>query len=377
MKGARGGLLALVLALALAEIAVRFTGPDRFGALHLLPFDMAEPVVSGLRTLDDSNYLIFDRELGWQVGPGRRSRNGLYNSKSFGERVSPARPESAELWATAFGDSFTHGDDVADADTWLARLGDHDLPSRNFAVPGYGVDQAWLRYRHLKTAVATNVVLIGVMADNIGRHLNRYRPFITPAERIFFVKPRFELVGGGLQLVPSPFRGLPDYERPPEALRPALFDIGLKDRFFDRRLYETHPMDALRLFRIARTLRLKPAEHADWTALYRDEDAVALSLAVIQGFVREVRQDGRSPVIVFLPERRVARDVVGGRTPLTAAFVDRLRRLGAPLVDLTGTVGDFAAREGDGSFLPHYSPALSRAVAAYIADWKKTEKSLP
>ena len=258
MKRALGALLALLSGVALAEVAVRLTAPDRFGSLQLLPYDAAEPVIAGMRVNEGASYLVFDPDLGWQVGKNRHSLNGLYNSSGSGERLSASVPEGAPVWATAFGDSFTHGDDVRDEETWVARLGDRGLPTVNLGVPGYGVDQAWLRYRKLKDQIRSRVVLIGVMADNIARHVNRYRPFITPSERVFFVKPRFEMIDGRLRLLASPFRIRDDYARPPEALRAALLDVGRKDRFFDPRFYETTALDPSKLFRIIRTLRLDP-----------------------------------------------------------------------------------------------------------------------
>ena len=378
MKRALGALLALVFGLALAEIAVRLTAPDRFGSLQLLPYDFVEPVTAGMRINEATSYLVFEPELGWEVGPNRHSLNGLYNSDGSGARVSVSAREGVAPWATAFGDSFTHGDDVRDEETWVARLGALGLPTVNLGVPGYGVDQAWLRYRKLKDRVRSRVVLIGVMADNIARHLNRYRPFITPFERVFFVKPRFEMSEGRLRLVPSPFQRFDDYASPPEILRSALREVGLKDRFFDPRFYESSPLDRSKLFRIARTLRLDPARHADWRPLYADDVALGLTLAIVEGFVEEVRGDGREPVVVFIPDRSVAQDVAAGRTPPTAVLLDRLKGLGCPVADLTAPVARFASKaEAPVAFLPHYSPALSEAVANYIADWKKTEKSLP
>ena len=83
-------------------------------------------------------------------------------------------------------------------------------------------------------------------------------------------------------------------------------------------------------------------------------------------------------MVIFIPDRSVAIDVAEGRTPPSASLVDRLKRLDVPFVDLTPVVSRFAAKPDAGTaFLPHYSPALSRAVADYLAEWKKTEKSLP
>ena len=126
-------------------------------------------VVSGIRTEQCCETTArHASDLGWQVGADRHGREGLYNSNERGERRSAGDGEG-EPWATAFGDSFTHGDDVPDAETWISRLSALGLPTVNAGVPGYGVDQAWLRYRQRKSQIRSRVILIGVMADNIAR----------------------------------------------------------------------------------------------------------------------------------------------------------------------------------------------------------------
>lgn len=376
MKTARAALLAVLFGVALTEVAVRLIGPRLLGGMPLVPFDMAEPIVAGRNADPTSSYLVFDADLGWTIGADRASRNGLYHSDALGFRRSGARVE--EPLAAAFGDSFTHGDDVGDDETWIARLNARGTGVINAGVPAYGVDQAWLRYRRVKATIAPPVVLIGVMADNIARHLNRYRPFITPAERVYFVKPRFELNEGRLELIPSPFRSAADYSRPPEELTAQLRKVGERDRFFQSRYYEASSSDALHLLRVARTLSVDPAANRDWRRLYADSGAVDLTLALVEGFAKEVVDDGRIPLIVFLPERSVSEDVAAGRVPPTASLVSRLSKTGYSVIDLTQPVADFVRTSGSAAaFRPHYSKELSDAVAAYVQKWMNAPKSLP
>ena len=376
MKTARAALLAVLFGLALTEIAVRAIGPRLLGGMPLLPFDMAEPIVAGRNADPKATYLVFDADLGWSIGAERTSRNGLYHSDAMGFRRSGAM--AGAPFAAAFGDSFTHGDDVSDDETWIARLNARGVGVVNAGVPGYGVDQAWLRYRRVKATLASPVVLIGVMADNIARHLNRYRPFITPAERVYFVKPRFELNDGRLELIPSPFRDAADYSRSPEELRAELRKVGERDRFFQARSYEPSFTDHLHLLRVVRTLRLDPTESRDWRRLYADPGAVDLTLALVEGFAKEVLADGRIPLILFLPERSVSEDVVAGRVPPTASFVSGLSKMGYSVIDLTQPVADFVKVSGSATaFRPHYSKELSEAVAAYVQKWMNAPKSLP
>src|SRR5262249_51305359 len=137
-------------------------------------------------------------------------------------------------------------------------------------------------------------------------------------------------------------------------------------------------VDRIRLLRIARTIRSGAASHANWRPLYREAAAVDLTVAIVSAFAEEVRNDGRRPVILFLPERSFVRDVIEGRPSAGAPLIQRLKALNAPFVDLTPPITDFVRRAQGGlnHFMPHYSPQLSEAVAGYLAEWKKTEKSL-
>src|SRR6185503_20431904 len=81
------------------------------------------------------------------------------------------------------------------------------LEAWNYGVGGFGTDQALLR---LRQAAATDspaplaALLVGIMLDNIGRNVNRYRP-LWYAEALPAVKPRYVLRGDELELVPQPF----------------------------------------------------------------------------------------------------------------------------------------------------------------------------
>jgi hypothetical protein len=97
-----------------------------------------------------TSYLVPDDRLGWTVGPGRRSRDGLYLSSEEGLRSAS---QGVKLSATTdrtrvalVGDSYTFGLEVSYQDTWAHRLEmdmGPDYQVLNFGVDGYGVDQAY------------------------------------------------------------------------------------------------------------------------------------------------------------------------------------------------------------------------------------------
>ena len=58
-------------------------------------------------------------------------------------------PPPGSLRIAAFGDSFTHGDEVPNEDTWQEILmrAHPDVEAMNFGVGAYGLDQAFLHYQ--------------------------------------------------------------------------------------------------------------------------------------------------------------------------------------------------------------------------------------
>jgi hypothetical protein len=101
------------------------------------------------------------------------------------------------------GDSFAFGDGVADEDTWCHHLSllDPRIEAVNLGQSGYGVDQAFLRFRR----DARDLELDAHLFSFIG-------PDLTRAGRSSFhgfAKPVFRLEGGELVLegVPVPERG--------------------------------------------------------------------------------------------------------------------------------------------------------------------------
>ena len=128
-----------------------------------------------------TSYVVHSPTLGWtvrQVAARRRStgeRQGLRADRDYAD----AAPGILRI--AAFGDSFTHGDDVPNAQTWTRQLEllDPRLEVLNFGVIGYAPDQALIRYLEEGRRFEPHVVLLGVMPENVGRIVNVFRPFYS------------------------------------------------------------------------------------------------------------------------------------------------------------------------------------------------------
>lgn len=139
-------------------------------------------------TSDFTEYLsIRDPLLGWPA-PGSFG-TGAFDS--IGSRNVPSFPDTESPECVAlFGDSFTFGDEVSDTEAWGNLLAETlDCRVANFGVPGYGTDQAYLRYRDRIDNQAP-IVILGFWSENIVRNANRYRNYLTPNAETGF-KPRF------------------------------------------------------------------------------------------------------------------------------------------------------------------------------------------
>jgi hypothetical protein len=94
----------------------------------------------------------------------------------------------------------------------MLEAADPRVEALNFGVPAYGTDQALLRFER-EGRRGARVVVCGLLLENIGRNVNRYRTLWSPRTQAPLVKPRFVLERGELALVPQPFESAPAMAR--------------------------------------------------------------------------------------------------------------------------------------------------------------------
>jgi hypothetical protein len=201
----------VALSLFCAEMAVRYlVAYDADGAcrltilnktLYLKPFRSPVNAVNGMleKYRSGRSYLMYDSTLGWVQRPGSTSENGLYHANRDGVRAGsseegmPAR--SNRLRVVLLGDSYTHGDEVPFEQTWGAylekKLTEAGIPAEivNLGAPGYGMDQAYLRWKTSGAAFHPDLVIFGFQPENVkrfvldGRHLEAINiPTVSPDE---------------------------------------------------------------------------------------------------------------------------------------------------------------------------------------------------
>ena len=282
-------------------------------------------------------YLTHDPDLGWTIRPHGALK--LYHANGQGLRATrdyAPEPPPGKVRVAAFGDSFTHSSDVPDDFTWevfLERL-DPRLEVLNFGVPGYGPDQAHLRYRRDGVRFRPHVVLLGFMTDDANRVVNVFRPFFFHGSGLPLAKPRYELRGGRLVLVPNPLPRLADYRRLLDQPETELPRLGAHDWFFARR----HARGRLDFLPSSRLLRVA-AERLE-QPVFKDgmmnpgSEAFQVTVGVYEELRRTALADGAFPIALLFPDRRDIRAVREGRPRLYRPLVEELRRRNFVVVDL-------------------------------------------
>jgi hypothetical protein len=140
-----------------------------------------------------------DSDLGFVLRPGYSAEGVTYDL--FGHRLTPAPAGTvlAEPPVLVVGDSYAHGDEVSDGETWAALL--QPLIGRrtvNAGVSGYGLDQIVLRAEQQVPEVKPAALVLVFIADDLRR---------SEMKRVWGAeKPYFEPTGATLTLrnVPVP-----------------------------------------------------------------------------------------------------------------------------------------------------------------------------
>ena len=375
----------LLLGLIFGEIALRIVAPVKPADLLPLTYDTA-----GLeRIAAHDTYITFDQSLGWTVSrsTSRPSNQAVYTSNSAGMRslreYSVDPPETGPRLA-AFGDSFTHCDDVENEDCWTAQLEDEvpGLEVLNFGVSGYAPDQAWLRYQQEGRAYRPCAVLIGYMVENVNRVVNRFRPFYQPDTGITLGKPRYLLQGDGLELLPSPARSPLDYADPAWVER----ELGPHDFWYFPGVFAGGLLDYSHVIRLGRTaaydrkfgdLRDDNEDAGDISWAYQpDSEGLEVASRILIQFARQVEADGSTPVVLIFGRKSDVVAMRHGDRKVYEPLLQRLNKADVSTIDLTERLYQAQQKGGVERLIDkHYRAAGNQVVADALA--RRLQKVTP
>jgi hypothetical protein len=358
-------LITVLLIFVIGEIAVRAGSQiDRdeevFGWVALVPknWDLTRRHYRALieKAGGDLSYLVYDDRMGWSIGSNRRSANGLYRSSPKGIRIPLEEGTftiaEGKTTIALVGDSYTFGEEVRYEDSWGyyldQRLGE-EVQVLNFGVPGYGVDQAYLRYEKDVRKWKPKIAIFGLYSHDFQRTMTVYLFLAHPHWDMPFSKPRFVLADGTLELLNSPpLRPEAIFSHPSIAELPFLDrDYGYQESSWQHSFY--HASYLFRLF--VSFFHYEPNVTPDFS----DEALMSINALILKSFVRIAAQEGTISVAVYFPGR--------GELEGTSSGADRiLRDAGIEYVDPTPCLLEVNPAD---RFMPggHYAPAGNAAVA--------------
>jgi hypothetical protein len=199
----RLGLVAgsILVSLVVLELGVRALYGEQAGWQGLTHWPN---LVLQARATSWDKHTVHDPRLGFVPRPDYYWYHGMAHYDAHSDRVAPAPAGTvlAEPPVLVLGDSFAHGDEVADAETWPAEL--QPLIRRrvvNAAMSGYGIDQMVLRGEIEAAREKPAAIVLSFIADDV-RRMEMKR--VWGAEKPYFVLVDGKLVERNVPVPPSP-----------------------------------------------------------------------------------------------------------------------------------------------------------------------------
>ena len=317
-----------------------------------------------------------DPEVGYVHAESATSKNRWWQSNNLGARSRTDISEAATRGRTrvlVFAESFAEGSRLPQEEAWPAILQDDDnrVEVLNFAVDGYSMAQALLRYRQVRRHIKYDLVIVMFVPEaDLIRDVNTLRQLLDPGWDMPLM-PRYQLQAGELRLVPPPYEDPLDlHRRNDERLSPELrAHLRAHDRLYFPAKYEHAPV-------LGQSIWVRLVARARWVAQERDlrdrlmtpdGEAVQVSRMIFETMRRDAAADGASFALVLLPiEHHWWADTVPRRErerwSQMAAAVCGDRML---CVDLLPVLLQAPAGEVDRAFDDwHFGPKMNRRIAA-------------
>jgi len=341
----------LLLCLIVGELGIRFIGHYDADGNFYVRYRRLRPyhpqITATKETIAQKLYapsitLIYDSLLGWRPKPGSKSGNGLLNYNSVGIRSAPSEysllPRKDIVRIAIFGDSFTHGDEVPFEQTWGHYL-ENALKKNgvaaeviNFGGPGYGMDQAFLRWREFGYKFSPDMVILGLQMENVKRNVNLIWPMYGRAH-LPFSKPRFLLNGEHLELVNVP-------TVPPEKLPELMgslenWHLAKYEHFFTPEDYKVRPWHTSKFLCLAAEILFEgvyAAERKNRFFYDLSQEPARLTVQIIREFKRSVDNYKRKFLIVHLPTRYHLDELLIGEKLIYSNLLTRIAEMN-PVVD--------------------------------------------
>jgi len=317
----------------------------------------------------------YDAGLGWVLKDSSRD-DGIDGSRTFysyERNGSRKRVNCADRPCRihAYGNSFTHCDQVNDGETWEEYLAAHILePIMNFGVGGYGVYQAYLRMMRVEAHERADCVILNVWHDDHFRNLDSWR-----AIRFGFRTP----CGFTLPYLESDEKTGEVRERPNICATP-------------EEVYRlTDPEFVLRTFGGDRALKdMKETNHnvGQGGAYWRPADlkqgfiaaALLASRRIVEWCEKETARRRQKFMLVLSHGMEIIRSELRGEPRWDSAFVDAVKGKPYPVIDLRDAhreefagmkigVDEYLNRYYNGHYAPAGNYFQAMAIRKKLVGW--------
>lgn len=299
-------------------------------------------------------HVQYDSLLGWvnipersfpdMYGPGMDltiNKQSSRNEDNIDPKVAKGR-----VRVLCVGDSFTLGIGVASRHTWcdLLEALDDRLETYNFGEAGYGIGQAFLKYKRYSSDMQYDVIVFAFIKNDFQR---------MQVDRLFlYPKPRMRLVDGHLatENVPVPTLSGPQrwLARNASALQ-QLRSVTLAD-IITSRIFGELPTEA-----------------------GETDRGRALAMAILQAVAEEATGKGARVLFVYLPDG--ARATTRAEEMWSSYLGAELRSRQLPWLDLVTQANYIPFAQRDAMYDPewfHYTEAGNTYVAEHVHDALQT-----
>jgi hypothetical protein len=351
------------------------------------PADPSAPyrdlVVDGQRVTVGDLHGLFreDPALGYAPRENAVSANGWWQSDNVGARErndAAVLPAAGSARFITFGESFGAGSRVKQEQVWSAVLA-RALPDTevlNFAVDGYSMAQAYLRFLQLRQKIKYDVaVMVFVPKVDPPRDVNIFRPLLSREWQLYTVLPRYVIDHGALALV----------QRPDETEAAFIADNcgGMSNQLrarlaaFDRFYIDAEYRDGPPILGRSLLYKLGVESYANFrrgsvahTTMRENSEALRVSKSIFWQMDQDVRRDGGKFVLVLLPLESEL-EQLGSDTGYRTRWRGMVAALcGKPLlcIDLADDLPNLPAGDIDRGYDgTHYGPTANRLIGQFVA----------
>ncbi|MDM8531233.1 SGNH/GDSL hydrolase family protein [Anaerolineales bacterium HSG25] len=371
----------LLLSFGILEIVIRYFGVyDEnnnfvFADTPLKPYQL--PINTTQDIIDDylsssTSRLMYDPDLGWAPRPNSQSKNELYRYNSMGIRSMPLEysitPQPDVLRIALFGDSYTHGDDVTFENSWGYYL-ENNLKKNgiqaeviNFGVSGYGMDQAFLRWRKLGQKYSPDIVILGFDAENVNRNVNLIRVIYKPKTGLPLSKPRFIFADEALQVINVP-------AILPENIVNTMQNIETWELARHEYFFNSQDNDSIWLKSRLIAFLFSLNSDTDSQLYSLDKEPAQLTIKIIQQFKQEVEAEGHQFFVAHLPRHSHTATLLSQETLAYTALLSEIAKTVTVIYPEDRLIEEAKASSLKALYKGHYSPKGNEVIADVIAEF--------